>query len=421
MAVSWLMVFLIASVEVSIFFKPMLEDFGWDRATLASVQSVALIIFAIASPLLGRLIDRFGPRVMIFACVAAQVLSSVINGAARNIGHLYLARFLNGINVLPSTQVLMNRWFVRRRGTVLGFVATGRPIGLIILAPISQFLILLWGWRPTMFFWAGVTLIIVLPLALLIRNSPEDKGYGPDGDPPSPSTGPVADSNAMAPVKPMVLPGSGFGEATRTGAFWLVSSAHLICGIGCGFMMTHIVIFATDVGLSDIMAASLLSIEGGADIAGILVAGYLSDRMARNRVLALIHFIRTLSFVIIIIFILLGSGSPWMLYTAMVFFGFGWYTTAPLTAGLVADLFGSLRLGTILGFTTGAHMFGMALGAYAGGIIYERLGSYYLFFVVITGLSLLASIFPLFIRPKGLSPAVEAVPAATAGAARPCH
>ncbi|MFC1994999.1 hypothetical protein ACFLVK_01150 [Chloroflexota bacterium] len=103
-------------------------------------------------------------------------------------------------------------------------------------------------------------------------------------------------------------------------------------------------------------------------------------------------------FLIIVIFILMGSGSPWMLYAAMVFFGFGWFTTAPLTTGLVADLFGNRYMGTILGFATGAHMFGMAIGAYAGGVIFVMTGSYYQFFLVQSLLSLLASIFPLFIK-----------------------
>jgi MFS family permease len=144
-AASWLMVFLISSVAVSVFFKPMLEDFGWDRATLSSVQSVALIVFTIISPFLGRFIDRFGPKIMISICVATQVLSSVINGAASSIWHLYIARLLYGINVQSGTQVLINRWFVKKRGTALGIMSTGMPLGTMALIPLSQYLILTWG------------------------------------------------------------------------------------------------------------------------------------------------------------------------------------------------------------------------------------------------------------------------------------
>ena len=399
---SWIMVFLINAVAVAVFFKPMLEDFGWDRATLSSVQFVGLIIFTVASPFLGQIIDRFGPKLMILACVAPQVLSSAINGLATNIGHLYLARFLYGINVLSSTQILINRWFIKKRGMALGILATAFPFGSMVLAPFSQQLILLWGCRPTMFFWAGVTLVVMLPLALIIRNSPEDMGWEPDGKlldshrSVDPSSQPrIVDSEANLEAKA----GLSFSQTIRTAPFWLLSLAHFVCGTGCGFMMTHIVIFATDMGYSDMIAVSLISVQGGLNLVGVLATGYLSDRMSRSKVLALTHFVRTLSFVTIVAFILLGGGSLWMLYTAMVFFGFGWYTTAPLTAGLVADLFGGSRVGTILGVTTSCHMLGMAIGAYAGGVIFELTGSYFLFFVVQCSLSLVATLFSLAIKP----------------------
>jgi len=399
------MIFLVSAVAVSIFFKPMLEDFGWDRATLSSVQSVALIVFTILSPFLGRLIDKFGPRTMILACVATQVLSRVLNGVATNIAHLYLARLLYGINVLPSSQILINRWFVKKRGTALGIAATGMAIGTLVLTPVSQHLILVWGWRPTMLFWAAVTLVVMLPLALTLRNNPQDRGYGPDGEPldsvgtASPSPEPDAASRTDIGAKT----GGSLFEATKTRSFWFLSASHLICGIGCGFMMTHILIFATDVGYSAMIGASLVSVQGGVNLAGVLVTGLLSDRMVRKKVLALTHFIRSLSFGTAVIFILLGGGPLWLLYVAMALFGFGWFTTAPLTAGLVADLFGNLRMGTILGVVTAYHMLGMAIGAYAGGAVFELTQSYYLVFLSQGLLEFLAAIFALCIKQKALS------------------
>ena len=168
-----MMTFLVSAVAVGIFFKPILEEFGWDRATLSSVQMVALIVFAAASPFLGQFIDRFGPRVMICICVATQTLSSVANGLAASLWHLYVGRFLYEIKAMHATQVLINRWFVRKRGRALGIVATGMPIGTLILSPLSQYLVDTWGWRETMLFWAAITFVIFLPLALLIRDVKE--------------------------------------------------------------------------------------------------------------------------------------------------------------------------------------------------------------------------------------------------------
>jgi MFS family permease len=155
--------------------------------------------------------------------------------------------------------------------------------------------------------------------------------------------------------------------------------------------MTHIVIFATDMGYSDMIGASLLSVQGGLNLAGVLLTGHISDRYARNRVLALTHCVRSLAFFTAVVFILRGGGSLWMLYLAMAFFGFGWFTTSPLTSGLVADLFGSMSMGTIIGVTMSCHTVGMALGAYAGGVTYDLTGSYYWFFLAQAILELLAA------------------------------
>ncbi len=400
-AVSWFLLFLTGALSVAIFFKPILEEFQLDRATLSSVQTVALVIFAVAPPFLGRLIDRFGPRAILFVSLGAQTLASVVNGLATSLWHLYVGRLLLEMRPVHGTQVLINRWFVRKRGIALGIVATGIPIGILVLSPVSQYLVLTWGWRETLLFWAGVTAVVLLPLTLFIRNNPEDKGYGPDGEPLHRATpfdlSPNPETDA-SPPRLTTASGSRLGEAARTGSFWLLSITQLFCGIGCGFMMTHIVIFATDVGYSEMIGASLLSVQGGANLVGVLLTGHMSDRFARSRVLALTHFIRSLSFVTAVIFILLSDASLWLLYVAVALFGFGFFTTAPLASGLVADLFGNLQMGTIIGVTLSCHMIGMAIGAYAGGIIFESTGSYYLFFIIQAILEFLAAVLAFAIR-----------------------
>lgn len=402
-AASWVLVFFLNSMAVNVFFKPMLEEFGWDRATLASVQSVAMIVFMIASPFLGHIVDRFGPKTMLLVCEIAQILSGLINAAASNIWHLYVSRTFFVLNAIPGTQVLINHWFVKRRGFALGVLSTSIPIGTIVLVPFSQYLILQWGWRPVMLFWSVVIFIVAIPLVLMIKNSPEDKGTGPDGQPlETPSLIEVFPQSAEA--KPLIKPGSSLVEATGTSSFWFLSITQLICGIGCGFMMTHNIIFATDMGFSDMVAASLASLQGGLNLAGVLVMGYVSDMIARKNALSLTHFIRSVAFVAIAVFILLGglNGQPWLLYVGVGLFGFGWFTTAPLVAALVADLFGSMRMGTILGIALGCHMLGMAIGSYAGGVIFELTGSYLPFFLFQAVLELIAVAFAFFMKRKAL-------------------
>jgi MFS family permease len=402
-AASWILVFLYSSMAVNVFFKPMLEEFGWDRATLASVQAVSMIFFTIASPFLGHLVDRFGPKVMIITCEISQILSGLINAVASNIGHLYVSRIFYGLNAIPVTQVLINHWFVKRRGLALGILATGIPIGTMLLVPFSQYLILQWGWRTVMLFWSAVTFIVAIPLVLMMKNNPEEKGTGPDGRPPEAITQ-IDISPQSSETKPVAKPGSNLAEAARTSSFWFLSITQLICGIGCGFMMTHNIIFATDMGFSDMAAASLASLQGGLNLAGVLIMGYVSDRIARKNALSLTHFIRSMAFVSIAVFIMLGGlrEQPWLLYVGVGLFGFGWFTTVPLVSALVADLFGSMRMGTILGIVFSCHILGMATGSYFGGVIFEQTGSYLTFFIIQGVLELIAVAFAFFIKRKAL-------------------
>ena len=401
-AASWIILFLINATAMSIFFKPMLEEFGWDRATLSSVQSISLIALTIASPFLGRLIDKFGPRAMIAACLATQTLGNAINGIATSLWQLYLARFFYQIKALVGTQVLINRWFVRKRGTALGIVSTGLPIGTIVLTPISQLLIIEWGWRATLLLWAAATLIIVLPLVLLIKNNPEEKGYKADGDPldKASMTNSTSRQNKNTPVVLVEAHGGyTFTEAIRNRMFWFMSFAHFICGLGCGFIMTHVIIFTTDMGYPDMIAASVVSVQGFLNLIGVLVTGYISDRIMRKKVLAFTHVIRSISFVLSVLFITIGGQPLVLLYIAMALFGFGWFTTAPLQAGLAADIYGNVSMGTILGTITACHMLGMAIGAYTGGAIFELTKSYYLFFLIQGPLEFLAALFVMLVKP----------------------
>jgi sugar phosphate permease len=397
---SWMMLFLLGSVSIGVFFKPILDEFGWSRATLSLLQTVSMLIGAAASPFLGRLLDKVGPRSMLFIVTATQAVSSAVTGLASGILPITIGRILAEIKPSSGAQVLVNRWFVKKRGQAQGFIATGRPIGTFALIPLSQYLILAWGWRATMLFWTAIGFAVMLVLTWFIRDNPEDRGMAADGEIPAAAFAPDGSEGNAAGVR--VECGHTFPEAARTAAFWLLSAAQLICGIGCGFMMTHIVIFATDVGYSEMVGATFLSIHGIVNLAGVLLTGTLSDRIARSRVLSLTHFIRALSFAVIIVYLLPGGGSLWMLYVAMALFGFGWFTTAPLTAGLVADLFGYRRMGTIAGVMGTGHMLGTALGVYGGGLTFELTHSYYWFFVVQGGLELLAAVLAFSIRRRPL-------------------
>jgi predicted MFS family arabinose efflux permease len=130
------------------------------------------------------------------------------------------------------------------------------------------------------------------------------------------------------------------------------------------------------------------------------VTGQMSDFMARNKVLGMTHFIRGLSFLVIVAALIFGGGSLWMIYVAMALFGFGWFTTAPLSVGLVADMFGNLRMGTLIGVILSAHLIGSAIGTFGGGFVYQMTGSYLDVFITQGILEMAAMVFAFAIVRK---------------------
>ncbi len=384
------MTFLVYAVAPGIFFKPMLDEFGWDRPTLSLVSSISMLVFAALSPFMGRMIDHFGPRIMLSVTAASQVFSCIFSGLAQGLAGVSIGRFLYELKPIHGTQIIVNHWFIKKRGRALGILSTAIPLGMLVLSPVSQTMVTSWGWRPTFFFWGGLTALLAVPLLLLARDKPEQKGLLPDGE--------LVKNDSKISAEPSAETGVGPGEALKSRSVWLLFAAHLICGITCGLILTHIVIFATDLDYSAIIGASFLSVAGGASLLGVLVTGVMSDKMRRNRVLSLTHLIRSIAIFLLVVGILTG-GRLWLLYAAMTLFGFGFFTTSPLVGGLVADLFGSRRMGTMLGIILSSHMIGMALGTYAGGFTYQLTGSYRDIFIIASALEFVACICVFLIRP----------------------
>lgn len=395
---SWLMTFLIYATSTAIFFKPILDEFGWDRATLSLVSSITMLVFAALSPLIGRLIDRFGPRLILAVSAGAQTLSSVFLGLASGLGGVYIGRFLYELKPTHATQVLINHWFIKKRGQALGILSTAIPLGQLVLSPVSQYLIIAWGWRETLYFWAALTAALAAPMIILARDRPENKGYLPDGELDIAENKP-----AGTPQSITAETGLSLRDALKSRAFWLLFPNHMVCGITCGLLLTHTVIFATDLGYSALIGASFLSIMGGIGLVGVLVTGFLSDRIPRHKVLSLTHFVRSLSILVLAVAVFAGGQSLWLLFVSIAFFGFGWFATSPLVGGLVADLFGNRSMGTILGLVLSSHIIGMAIGAYAGGLTFQLTGSYGAIFLAAGILEFIVCILAYLIKkPSGM-------------------
>jgi len=382
-----------------VFIKPIETEFGWTRQQLSGAAALSLFVLGAVGPVVGWLADTWGPR-------RVMLLSSVVLGIgtvlASFVGHLWqlyasagvlMAMGSGGLGMATSSSIAA-RWFVARRGLILGVLGGAMSAGQMLVVPLSMILIGLYGWRAS-FLWLGVgVLVLAIPIILaLVRDDPKDKGLEPYGANTSAARafGGVSDERRV-PVS----------EAMGTPAFWLLASTFFVCGYTSnGLVLTHLIPHAAEHGFSEMHAAQALGLMGAMNIVGTILSGWICDRFGRKGPLAFYYGVRGLS----LIFLLYVWNVP-SLHIFAAIFGLNYISTVPPTATLTANIFGRLSVGALSGWIYFSHQVGSAVGAWAGGAIFDATGSYSLAFLsaavmafVAAGLSLLIREVPVSARP----------------------
>ena len=383
-----------------VFIKPIEAEFGWSRAQLSGAAALSLFVLGAVGPMVGWLADVWGPRrVMLLATVvlgAGTMLSSFV-------GHLWqfyisagllMAMGAGGLGMATSSTVAA-RWFVARRGLILGILGGAMSAGQMLIVPMAMVIIRLYGWRAS-FLWLGVgVLVLALPLILaFVRDDPADKGLKPygAGTAAGAAFGGVKDERRV-PVS----------EAMGVPAFWLLAVTFFVCGYTSnGLVLTHLVPHAAEHGFSEMHAAQALGLMGAMNIVGTVASGWICDRFGRKGPLAFYYGVRGLS----LIFLLYVWNVP-SLHVFAAIFGLNYISTVPPTTTLTANIFGRLSVGALSGWIYFSHQVGSAIGAWAGGAIFDATGSYAWAFLsaavlafIASGLSLLIKEVPISARPS---------------------
>ena len=172
----------------SVFMVALVEEFGWGRAEVSGVQSLAMVAYIVSAPLAGTLVDRYGPRRAILSGIILLTAGIALSATMHRLLEFYIYfGLMGGIGVafisLATYTAIIPHWFEKKRGTASGIASSGMGLGVVIFAPLSQGVISLWGWQIGFLAMAIVTAVVLLPLnGLLLRHKPEDMGYaGPDG------------------------------------------------------------------------------------------------------------------------------------------------------------------------------------------------------------------------------------------------
>jgi MFS family permease len=372
----------------SIFYVALLEDFPWSRGESAGVQSMALLTYTIMAPLVGGLIDRFGPRRVIVPGILILSTGLILCGSIESLTQFYLYySVIAGIGVsciaIVSYSAILAHWFEIKRGLASGIAVSGMGLGTFVMVPLSQYFISLWGFQSSFVLLGILVLIVLLPLnGIFLRHKPQELGLYPDG-----LDGPTSSPNGGR-RPPSSLPGKERTEnpvematddwtlrrAIGTLRFWALVLFPFFAFIGLFIVHVHNVKFLVDQGIDKMTAAYIYAMVGLVSSVFRIFWGWLSDRIWRE-----------ITYSLGILCLCLGIGSLLLMeitgqkalsYPFFIFFGMGWGVTAPLFMSIAADLFQGKGFGLIYGIVEGGIGVAGAIGAWSAGFIFDMTQSY---------------------------------------------
>jgi len=384
-----------------IFFKPLIADFGWTRASLSGVYALALIsggLFAIPA---GWLADRFGPAKIALIYGSLIGLGLILSSQITDLLQLYIAYgVIFGIGtsgVFAVSSGITARWFYKKRGLALGIVSAGVGFGILVMPPAAEYFIRAVGWSRSYLIMGIMALLVFVATALLLRRDPKDIGCLPYGAvKPQPEDGV---SQGQKSYHPAFDGGMTLWDACRTLPLWLLVCIAVLVGVCTQMIFLHLVNYATDIGISPLVAATIISVIGIGGIFGRILMGSGSDRIGNMNAMILCMAIQTASLVWLIY-----SSELWMLYVFAGLFSFAFGGEVPLLTLLVSERFGLRAVSALVGLMLLATRVGAGLGSWLGGQIFDATDSYTAAFITASVASTIAMIAVISMKrmKKGL-------------------
>ena len=383
-----------------VFIVPLQQEFGWSTAEISSALSIRFVLFGLMAPFAAALLNRYGLRNITLLAQVIVVSALLASLAMTKIWHLVLLwGFVIGIGTGMTALVLgatiATRWFVARRGLVVGVLTASTATGQLVFLPLLASLTERLGWRTALALVCCALAVSATAVLLLMRDRPSDLGLRPFGDKGSePITAP-------APVTTPILAAAlgTLRDAARVPVFWMLFATFFICGASTnGLIQVHLIPMCLDFGIPQVQAASLLAAMGIFDFFGTIVSGWLSDRYDNRWLLFWYYGLRGLS----LLFLPFTDFSFYGLSLFAMFYGLDWIATVPPTVRLTAQRFGAERANLVFGWVFAAHQLGAGTAAFGAGLSRTLLQSYLPAFFTAGALCVLAALLALAIarQPK---------------------
>lgn len=397
---------------LTILISPMSDDLGWSHAQILGALTVAGFSGAVISPLVGRIVDRYGARIVITSSLLGLGLGLVFTARVQMIWQFYaLYALVLGLSSSAvsrvGAQAIASNWFIRKRGMAFGAIMAGSTISGVAFTLVSQAVVEHWDWRMVWMVLGLAILVVPLPFAwLVIRRRPEDIGLMPDGAVSKPATleeGVRSDSRAT--VSQAADDGWTLREATRTRTFWLLNGGLLLIGFPSFSIIVVMHPYFTELGVSAGEAARLVSFYAISSFIGALVWGMVLQHWPVRVMLVPATLVYGVA---VSLFVVLGRfGTVPLLYFSILLLGLGIMGISQIGNQVWADYYGRKEVGAIIGLSNLVRTVPLALGPLLAASIHDSLGGYPPAFILFAALCFTAAFGFLFARP----PQVTSLPA----------
>ena len=359
----------------AVLYLPLVSEFAAPRAEVAGIQSVALLLGGFTGPLVGWGLDRLGPRRFFPACAVLAACGLVLASRAESLAGLALTYGVLcglGLSGLGSqaNMTVAALWYPQARGRAIALVDLGTGLGAFAFIPLAQILVSWTSWRGVLLVWAALLLCLIAPANLIQRL--------PDGAP----TPTVAGGGRPARV-PTARAHWTLRRAVRTGAFWNLVASRGCSAMAFPLMNVHMVAFAIGAGVEPAQAAAALGSVSLVSLGGRLCTGWLADRIGRAQTLSVTYASAACG--IACLTALSWHGWRGWLLGYVLFYGFAQGSGGIVASARTADLFAGPTFATIYGWMSLGVGPGEAIGAWAGGAIYDATGSYLGAFAFVVG------------------------------------
>ena len=377
----------------SVLIVPLEDAFGWNREQISLAISVNVLLFGLTAPFAAALMDRFTVRKVVMGALTTvstgAFLTTLIHAPWQLVATWgVIVGIGTGSMALVFAATVANRWFVQRRGLVIGGLTAASATGQLIFLPGLTRLSELHGWKSIGLTIGAASLIMVPMIYLFLREKPADLGLLPYGAPadwqPPVKSGMNAAKLAIVTLK----------EASAHKDFWYLTGSFFVCGLSTsGLIGTHFIPAAHDHGMGQVVAASLLALVGVFDVIGTLFSGWLTDKYDPRKLLFFYYGLRGLS-LFLLPSILFSTMHPSTL-VFIIFYGLDWVATVPPTVMLCRTILGPDRGTVIYGWVFAAHQIGGSIAAFGAAVVRVKFGDYAAAFYISGALCLITSYFVL--------------------------